>query len=220
MWPQGGAAGSIARAELLDGDPTLSNWSAAVPARSQSMGLRQTPAARELAMGDSAGCGRPAPRCCSARSAIRTVIPVPSVVGSDGRRRAVGNFRDPSRAVCGPGLFPGPFFHIHAFRKRPSFASWTGQVQLSDGHWYLAVGSDDGNMTGHGSGIVADGVAALRLFRAADDRSASSAQCRLVIRPSLHRLLTVCDRFLAQVQPQLSPVIRPLPSSSPSAAGC
>jgi hypothetical protein len=33
-----------------------------------------------------------------------------------------GNFRDPSRAV-----------------------------QLSDSHYYLAVGSDDGNATGHGS---------------------------------------------------------------------
>eukprot|EP01051_Picozoa_sp_SAG22_P011802 SAG22_NODE_1168_length_5271_cov_13.249613_4_plen_495_part_00 len=96
LWPQGGAAGSIARSKLLNNDlTTLSNWSAAT-----------------------------------------TVVPVPNGM----LRKPVGNFRDPSRAV-----------------------------QLADGHYYLAVGSDDGNKTGHGSGITADGVAAMRLFRAADE---------------------------------------------------
>eukprot|EP01047_Picozoa_sp_COSAG01_P072081 COSAG01_NODE_11367_length_1951_cov_1.942765_1_plen_518_part_00 len=52
----------------------------------------------------------------------------------------VANFRDPSRAV-----------------------------QLDDGHYYLAVGSDDGNTTGYGGKITSDGVAAMRLFRSADD---------------------------------------------------
>lgn len=95
MWPQGGAAGTIARARLLNEDRTLSNWS--------------TPVAS---------------------------IPIPK--GVHGTQ--VANFRDPSRAV-----------------------------RLSDGHYYLAVGSDDGNNTGFGSGITADGVAAMRLFRSEDD---------------------------------------------------
>ena len=95
LWPQGGAAGPIARARLLHNDSTLSNWSSAV-----------------------------------------TAIPVPKGVHG----KPVANFRDPSRAV-----------------------------QLSDGYYYLAVGSDDGNTTGYGSGITADGVAAMRLFRSEDD---------------------------------------------------
>lgn len=95
MWPQGGAAGAIARARLLNNDSMLSNWSKPV-----------------------------------------TAIPVPNGV----KGKTVANFRDPSRAV-----------------------------QLSDGHYYLAVGSDDGNNTGLGTGITADGVAAMRLFRSADD---------------------------------------------------
>eukprot|EP01051_Picozoa_sp_SAG22_P007219 SAG22_NODE_500_length_9715_cov_29.986793_2_plen_741_part_00 len=56
-------------------------------------------------------------------------------------RVPVGNFRDPSRAV-----------------------------QLSDGSWFVAVGSDDGNRTGLGWPPSAqDGVAALRLYRAEDE---------------------------------------------------
>jgi sucrose-6-phosphate hydrolase SacC (GH32 family) len=56
----------------------------------------------------------------------------------------VANFRDPSRAV-----------------------------QLADGHWYMAVGSDTGDSarrnTSNPAGFAQDGTAALRLFRASDD---------------------------------------------------
>jgi sucrose-6-phosphate hydrolase SacC (GH32 family) len=56
----------------------------------------------------------------------------------------VANFRDPSRAV-----------------------------QLVDGYWYMAVGSDTGDgarrNTSNPAGFAKDGTAALRLFRASDD---------------------------------------------------
>ena len=97
MWPQGGAAGAIARSELLGNDTaSLSHWSAPT-----------------------------------------TVVPIPKGLAN----ATVGNFRDPSRAV-----------------------------QLADGKWYLAVGSDDGRHGGPGKpDITKDGVAAMRLFRASDD---------------------------------------------------
>ena len=97
MWPQGGAAGAIARSELLGNDTaSLSHWSAPT-----------------------------------------TVVPIPKGLAN----ATVGNFRDPSRAV-----------------------------QLPDGKWYLAVGSDDGRHGGPGKpDITKDGVAAMRLFRASDD---------------------------------------------------
>eukprot|EP01048_Picozoa_sp_COSAG05_P002005 COSAG05_NODE_74_length_21769_cov_194.316290_21_plen_463_part_00 len=99
FWPQGGLAGPIARAALLNNDSMLSNWSAAT-----------------------------------------TVVPIPTM--SDGH--IVANFRDPSRAV-----------------------------QLTDGHYYMAVGSDTGDgplrNTSDPAGFAQDGTAALRLFRASDD---------------------------------------------------
>ena len=93
MWPQGGAAGAIARSELLGNDTaSLSHWSAPT-----------------------------------------TVVPIPKGLAN----ATVGNFRDPSRAV-----------------------------QLPDGKWYLAVGSDDGRHGGPGKpDITKDGVKDLLVGR-------------------------------------------------------